>query len=490
MRRLLASVSLAVGLACVWAGCTSSSPSMQNPTPPPVSNASVNLSIQDNPPSGVTILQFQIQVTAASLTPSGTGQSPVSMLSSPQEVELVGHQTEPAFLANASVPAGQYNGLTAMFASPEMTIFNETGQTLTVGGQNCANNQLCTLTPALNQATVNIQAPTSPFPLTLSATSPVALLLHFDVNASVEGDLSVTPTVSLFQLNIPPTAVPQHTHYFGTVTAVSSPTFTLQTAFGNNTVTITTDSNTRYHFGQACTMDNFSCIMDGQVLKVRANVMSDGTIEATDVAQLAPRGKPSVEGTIIAVNAAQNQFQLVINDCQCDSPECAHVNLGAGLIVQLTSSATFSIDMDDITLPSGLSFASIADLMVGQSVSFQPQLPVSVSASGGNVQLTVNASAVQLEPSQLTATVSAVNAMASPPNFDLNKLSPLFVMAGINTIQVDTVSGTDFENISGIGALTSGQVVSVQGLLFNTPTQPTVVAEQVMQRGNETAWPQ
>jgi len=119
---------------------------------------------------------------------------------------------------------------------------------------------------------------------------------------------------------------------------------------------------------------------------------------------------------------------------------------------------------------------------VGQTVEFQPQLPVSVSGTPPNVQLTIGAAGVQLEPSQLTATVSAVNASATPAAFVLGMLPPLFTGANVSMIQVDVVAGTQFDDASGIGSLSTGQKVSVSGLLFNTPTQPTIVAEEVKLR--------
>jgi len=483
MRQAIVAFSLGALVCLTLAACASSSTSTHTPFgPAPAGAVPASISIQDNPPSGVTILLFQIQVTAANLQPADTTQPPVPMLTGPQDVELLHLQTEAALLANASVPAGQYTGLMATFANPQLTIFNQSTQTYTVGTQSCAPNQLCMLTPPLNQMNVNIQAPTSPFPITLSAASPLALVLHFDVNASVQGDLSVTPMVNLTQLPIPPNAVTQFIHLTGIVTAVSAPGFTLQAGFGGNSYNITTDSNTKYRFDHFCSADNFSCIAVGQVLKVRADQMSGGVLDATEVKLIAPQSQPAFEGVITSTNAAQNQFQVVLTDRQCREQQFLQVPFGGPVTVQLATSPTFTIDSDDITLPSGLSFASVQDLLVGQVVEFQPQLPITISGTPPNVMFTVNASNVQLEPSHVTATVSAVSAMATPPNFSLNGLPPLLTGAGITMLQVDAVMGTDFENISGVGALSSGQTVSVSGLLFNTPTQPTVIAEEVKLR--------
>src|SRR5208283_2627007 len=146
MRHAVLTVALCAFVCLTLASCGSSSSSTQTTTnPPPASTVPASISIQDNPPSGITILLFQIQLTAANLVPVDASQPPVPLLTGPQDVELLHLQTEAALLANASVPAAQYNGLNVTFANPQITIFNESNQTLTVGTQSCAPNQLCML---------------------------------------------------------------------------------------------------------------------------------------------------------------------------------------------------------------------------------------------------------------------------------------------------------------------------------------------------------
>jgi len=485
MRNAIVAVLLAIVMGFTLAGCTGSGNFTSSTPPPGASAAQVSLSIHDTPPAGVNILQFKILLTGAALQPADTTQPAIDMLPGPQDVELIHLQTESAFLANRSVPAGQYTGLTATFANPRLVIFNDSSQPLTVGAQTCAAMAVCNLTPPLNQMAVTIQAPTAPFPLMLSSASPVALQLHFDVQSSLQSDLSVTPVIDLTQITVPPHAAEEHTHIVGVVTAVSAPTFTLQSGFSGTMSTITTDSSTMYHFGQSCTTNDFSCIATGQLLKVKVNVMSDGTLEATDVRLLQPPGRPAFLGTIVAVNAAQDQFQAVLAFTEGPEGENAQIEQATqvpSLTVQLSSSTTFSIDSDDLTLPAGLSFSGPMDLLVGQTVEFQPVLPVAVTGTPPNIQVTVGASSVQLEPSQLTATISAVNAQASPPNFILSPLPSLFMGAGITQIQVDAVMETVFDNAAGVSALSAGQTVSVDALLFNTSGQPTGVANEVKLR--------
>jgi hypothetical protein len=444
----------------------------------------VSFSISDAPPAGVTILRFQIQVTSATLQPATMGQPAVSMLPAPVEVELVHLQTEPALLANLSIPAGTYNSLTATFASPQVTIFNE-GSNLMVGNQSCNMGQVCTLSLPLNQMSVTVQAPTAPFPITLSSTSPLGLILHFDVNESVQNDLSVTPTINLTQIPVPPTGVFERFHLVGTVTMVNSPNFTLQTTFGNFSFNIATDANTQYDFGASCAADNFSCLATGQILKVSVEAMQGGMLVARRVKLLEPAGRPAFEGVVISTNPAQNQFQVVLTDFQIGQGQINLQWLGIRLTIQPAPSATFAIDTDGITLPPGLSFASVQDMIGGQTVEFHPTaLPPPMSAGPNPPAIVLSADSVTLEPTEITGTVEAVMAQATPPNFDLGALPPLFTKAGISQLEVEPVTGTEFENVSGLSGLSMGNTVSVSGLLFNTTGQPTVIAETIVLRGS------
>ena len=479
MRKYFTAVSLAVLLGFTFLACTSNSPNNMIANPG-ASAAPVSLSIHDTPPAGVTVLRFKILITAAALQPADAMQPPVNMLPQPQDVELIHLQTESALLANRNVPSGMYTGLSATFANPQMTIWNQSMQTYTVGAQSCQPMQICVVVPALNQMSISVTS--APFPITLSASSPVAIDLHFDVNASVQGDLSVSPMVSLRQIPVPPNAPVRHMHLIGTVTSISSPTFMLQSSFDGSMSTITTDNNTNYHFDRSCPADNFSCIAVGQLLRVKVSQMSDGTLDATDVRLIQTQALPSFQGTVLSVNVAQNQVMIGLNfehGPAADNQQAMEAASAISVTIQLSSSTTFSVDSDSLTLPSGLTFAGVQDVVVGQSLIFQPAFPLVISGTPPNIHVVVGATSVQLEPSQITAIVSAVNAQASPPNFVLGMLPPLFTGAGITQIQVDAVPGTEFEDNTTFGSLAAGQKVSVSGLLFNTPTQPTAVAVEV-----------
>jgi hypothetical protein len=467
-------------LAITLAGCGSSnSGSLGPPVGSQPQTSTVSFTVGDDPPAGVAILRFQVQITSATLQPSNSSQPPVSMLLSPLNVELLHLQTETAPLGNISVPAGSYSSLTASFANPVMTVFNNSAQTLTVGAQSCAPGLLCVFNPSLNQASATVQAPTAPFPITLSANSPLGFEMHFDVNASVQGNLSVSPTITLKQI-IPPTATTpiEQFHLVGRVSAVSSPDFTIQTGFGGISLPIVTNSNTAYDFGATCGADDFACLMNGQVVRVELNLLPGGAFVATRVRLLEQQNLNSLQGIVVRVNAAQNQFDMVLLDLQ---ETFTSVIPGLVISVQTNSSTTFNVDTDGTTIPAGLTFTGISSFIPGQTVEIHPvATPVVAPGPTALPIITVSTDSVTLESSDVTGTIGSKDAGGNPLNFTLITLSPFFAHASVSAIQVDTVTAdTQYVNVSGLSGLTAGDVVSVSGLLFNAPATPTVVAERI-----------
>jgi hypothetical protein len=94
--------------------------------------------------------------------------------------------------------------------------------------------------------------------------------------------------------------------------------------------------------------------------------------------------------------------------------------------------------------------------------------------------ISVTADRVRLRMTQFTANVSGT---PTPPNFVVGSLPSLFTSAGITSIQVDTSSETEFENVAGVSSLMDADLVSLRGLLFNNGANPPVlVAKKVRKR--------
>jgi len=490
MRKTISCLGTFLLVAIVLVGCGGRMNSTL--TPSPTNMAQVSLTIHDNPPMGVTVLSFEIEVTGATLQPSGSsGSQPVSMLSEPEDIEIEHLQTESALLASRSVPTGTYSGLMVMFANPRMTIQNQTGAPLTLGTQTCSDQQVCEFDPKLNQSSVTVQAPTQPFPITLTMNSPLVLKMDFNIDTSIQqSDLSITPTISVVQLPPPNSSGgnqgDEDMELIGQVASIDQTmhTFTIQSGMNGPSFTIATDSNTQFDFGTSCSPASFSCLKTGQIVEVEAKMQPDGSLLAFEVKFFQPPNEISFAGTITNVNSGGSTFQIVLFDEEAfGSSEMGSFSMGIPLTINLATSTTFSIDMGGFMLPSGLTFAAAADLMVGQKVRLHPS-----GAPAGmppNVMITVDQ--VQLEPSDVTAIITAINTGSNPQTFTLGTLPMFFQNAGIMSIQVDVLSNTQFETeedqmMSGLSSFKTGDIVSVRGLLFNTMTTPTMVAEKIVGR--------
>src|SRR5262249_45993118 len=151
---------------------------------------------------------------------------------------------------------------------------------------------------------------------------------------------------------------------------------------------------------------------------------------------------------------------------------------GAPVVVTIASGATFQIGKQETGDDGGFSisgaiFAGGADLMVGQDVQIRPG---TVSTSGGVTTITTDL--VRLRPLQITGTVGG---NPSSGTFTLTGLSPLFTGATppVTTINVISLSNLEMDDFSAMTSLSAGSTVSIRGLLFNTPTTPTLVTRMI-----------
>src|SRR5258708_34724614 len=154
--------------------------------------------------------------------------------------------------------------------------------------------------------------------------------------------------------------------------------------------------------------------------------MVNGTLRASEIQLDDAVNEEQLEGTIVAVNAGNNQFQMVVEE---EEPVVPGVNVGNLVMISISTPAQFAVDSDDLSaaIPSGVSFASVNDLLVGQEVKVRA-LIVSSPITG----TTVTTDRVKLHMSQFQGTVAPVNA----PNFAANTLPPLFTGTGVNQVQV------------------------------------------------------
>jgi len=505
MRRLLLCCFLSplLGLLLLYLVGCSSTPVTNSSASSNSSTAPVSLSITDDPPSGVTVLFFQISLTAATLTPAA-GSGTVSLLNNntPIQIDVTQLQAISDFLSTANITAGTYNSLALTFANPQLVIFNESDQAI---ASTCPVQTICQLTPQVDNA-APLTFSSTPFPLTLTAGNPLGLLLDFHLNQVIQSDLSVnlgvTNGVTIKELSPPPSG-PPFGFLFGAIQSVdtSQNQFTVQTGWGG-TFTVDVNSSTTYRNfpSSACSTGEFACLATGDIVQVQvASVQADNTLVAASVSYVQAASQQVVQGNVI--NLSTSSGSTVMTLLLHWSPNANSLPWGGVASVTVPSTATFSVDSGNFTIPSGLSFSSSSDLLVGQNVQVAV-VSGTLSNSGGthhwsppSVSFTTNS--VELEPSQITATITAIDSSASSftvttfPNFfapwsNWNSSHPNWTPTQIT---VDTTSQTTFQDLSpdSFAGLSTNTVVSVRGWIFATPgaaTPSTQAAETVVDRAN------
>lgn len=463
-------VLLALALASGCGGETS------NINPPPVPQSTqVSVSMTDTPPVGVTILSFEVSLTGAALNPGNVdllaGRTPIRI-----EVERL--QTEAVFLSTANVTAGTYANLMLTFANPELTFLNGTGATLA----GCAAGAVCQIKPTGTlTSTINFPTPG----LSVTAGSPTGLLVDVNLNTLLSStlgvDFSAFGAATVQQLPLPGQPFGQLeeiedlTGIVGNKDAANNQ-FTLQTtSHGNFTVKV--DNNTQFQDFAACAANNFTCVQNGQAVEVDLRLMAGGTLLAKKIEledDVNEAVDDEVEGIVFKIDGA-TQFEMVVTD---ELRDVANVSVGDPVIVTLQNNISFRVDTNGLTVPASLqqAFEGATDtlrLVVGQGVQVRKR-----SLSAGP-PITIATDRVRLRMTRFTAIVSGA---PSGFNFNVGGLPGLFTGAGINQIQVQTSSQTEFEGVSGVSGLADGTRVSLRGLLFQSSPDAVLIADKVRKR--------
>lgn len=448
----------------------------------------MTLSIGDTPPSGVAVLFLEASITAASLQPADMKKPAVPLMNTPVEVEFGHLQTDTAFLSFANVQPDTYQSLSLTFGNATMTIVNHSGAAIGP----CADNSVCQLTPNFNPTTVSASLSSSPSPVTISDKTAVGIRLDFSVDSSVQSDLSINPSITIKKLTQRSDSedaqeMEQLDELDGQVTALGNNQFTLTNGRSGQSFMISVDNNTRFEeFDRAgCTAspETFSsCMQTGQIVDVDLSETGTGAMQAKHVEFEENAQQVAIKGTITSVDSSTRFHMVVFNE----EPEMSGVSEGSPIAVSIQPNAMFQIGHEEMGDDNGgfgipgLSFASGADLVVGQDVQIRPG---TVSSSGAAT--TVTTDLVRLWPSQVSGHVGNINSDAG--TFTLTGLSPLFTGAtpSITTINVVTLSGMESMDFSGLGSLSAGSTVSVRGLLFNTSGAPTLVTRAVRDHQGE-----
>jgi hypothetical protein len=490
-------LSVCLGLAAsvlAFSGCGGSATDMTTTTPASTMQTSaVTLTVTDAPPTGVTVLSFEVSVNSAVLNPGN-----VQLITTPQRIEVKQLETDSAFLSTMNVPAGTYQSITVNVTNPELTVMNNSGGAI----GNCANDSVCHLEPA---AAGNVTFSAAPFPVVLAGGSPTGFQVDLNVANLLSGtlgiDFNAAGAINVAQLPLPGQAnnndqLDDVDDLLGTAENLDAADsqFTLHTMSGD--FQIQANTNTQFEL-EGCAADNFSCIQTGQVVEVDSEVMSGGTFIARKIESEdndngddkggdTNQGENEVEGIVFKIDDATHFEIVVLGELNATS----NVALGNPVVVTL-SSPQFQVDANGLNVPGALQGAfeqatDTSQLMPGQEVQIR-------STGGGSTMgspLTMTTNRVRLRETQFTATVSGAPV---PPNFTVSNLPGLFTSMGVTSILVQTSSQTNFQNSggqgsngqggTGWGSLADQSQVSLRGLLFaNGANPPTLIVDKVRKR--------
>jgi len=451
-----------------FSGCSAgnqSSPAETSSTA--TSSGTVNLVVQDTPPTGTTVLSFQVQITSATLQPGS-----ISLLKRPVTVDLAQLVTDTSFLASQVVDSGTYTSLTVTYANPQITLMNSSNAPLVTPAGTCAVGQVCTFSPRINNASVTISS--GVFPITVTASSSTGLNLDLSIPDLLQSDLSLTfasgQSVNLSLLSTLASLTDQQSQLdavLATVRSINGQQATIQTALGNQ-LTIGLNSATTYSY-PACPAANSSCLATGQIVDLNLSLLGDGSLVAQSVTYADASGGAAARGTVLATPAGgADSFQILLHQV---IPGATSAASGSMVTIAPASGALFAVPFTGYPVVNGASFAGTSDLVAGQEVLLQ--------LGAGSSTTNYNSGRIYLEPSQTIGTVQSVNAGAD--SFILNGLTGLWTASKptINQITCQTGSQTTYENLSSasLGALSPGTAIAVKGLVFNSggPILSTVI---------------
>jgi hypothetical protein len=422
--------------------------------------------VQDTPPTGITVLSFEIQIASATLQPGN-----IALLKRPVTVDLAQLVTDTSLLGSQVVDSGIYTSLTIDYANPQITLMNTSSAPLVTPVGTCASGQTCTFSPRLNNASVTLSS--GVFPVTVTASSTTGLNLDLSVDDLLQSDLSLTfasgKSVNLSLLSAAASHTSQQSEIdavLASVKSVSGQTMTIQTALGD-TLVVELASSTTYSFPAAvCSAATASCITPGQIVDLNLSLLGDGSLVAQSITYADASGGAAARGVVMATpGAGAKGFQLLLHQVIAGN---TGATTGTLVTIDPASAAPFAVPLTNYPSVNGGSFAGMADLVVGQEVLLQ-------LAPAGSAA-TFASSRVYLEPSQTIGAVQSVNAGGN--SFALNGLTGLWTASRPVINQLDCQAGaqTEYENLSteGLGSLTTGTAVGVKGLLFNTAGSPTL----------------
>jgi hypothetical protein len=456
---------LGLALTLVISGCAGGSASTNSTAPS--ANGAVQVKIGDAPADSV--LAFELNISKIDLLPSSG--NPVTVLSTPTEIEMTHLSGTLEPLALSSVPAGTYTGANVTVSTVEVTYIPSTGSA-----------------PVQKQFTLNSTINVTFSPSLTIGTSPS--VVSFDLNLAqsltfdTSGNLTGIAPVFTVTTAAPPASGDdngedeEHGRWdnaVGKVTAVTpasgsaNASFTLTLGMSGQSQTFQVNSKTQYSDG----LGSFADIKTNMMVKVNAVTQADGTLLATQVEMVEASEGAELEGIITSTTGTPvTSLDLLVHD-------------EAGTMTSSTLGTTVTADVSNAVFKSPFgSMEDYSDILANLPVPFvfdsshvSKGQAVEVDVDGPVTGTSVIANKVRLHKQTLTGTVAAP-ASGSKATFSLllDADSAFAKLTSVTSIDVYQVAKTNM-----MANATVGTKVRVRGFLFVNNGQYVFVAGRVMQ---------
>src|SRR5205807_1089898 len=372
--RLLVCVGLLV-LALV-AGCGGSSSSSLPGGGGGATTAPFSLTMRDDPPAGVDVISFEVNVIGATLGPNGpdllAGKGPI-------EIEVKRLEVETAFLSTANVPvnSGSFSSLSLIFANPELTFQNNTKPPVTIAG--CAPGAVCQIKPT-GPLTANVTLNPA---LTISANNPTGMQVDVNLAKLLSNSLVVdfsNGSITITQSQVQPGGELEDVDdVAGTVVKVDTgaSTFDIQTSQNTTLTGIKVDDNTKFEDCTGNPVNFANCVHVNDKVQVDpALVSSFNSINSLLVGQNVEVRRRSGDGSSSSSPIVTDRVRLRMS--RFTAP-----------VKSKTGTNTFTVDTSGIGLFHNAKPAAIDQINVDASqAEFEPKsVTVSSLQAGDSISL-------------------------------------------------------------------------------------------------------
>jgi hypothetical protein len=273
-------------LPIAWAiiGCAGAV--QQKTPPPPGPTGTVAAFVTDAPANGV--VSISLLVSGASLADSAGANT--SIVSSTAQPEFRHLELAPTVMVQApNIPTGSYSSLALTLANPQISISDSTGKVTQLSGSTI---------PSVKLANSGLNLPIS---LSVTVNSLIGMQLDLDVAKSLSVDASgnfvINPVINVnvvsgtqSELDVIDTA--------GTVSALSTNSFTVQLLPNAGTATVNTDSSTLW----SSDIGQFANLQAGQTIEMNAEMHSSGSYLAKFIGSSTANLPTTYEGLLTEVS--------------------------------------------------------------------------------------------------------------------------------------------------------------------------------------------